>query len=358
MSHPTPAAFAVPGDLSAPTGGYGYDRRLLRALRDTGRDVSHVALPGGFPFPDAATMQDTIALLEKVPPDRVLIVDGLAFGALDTGAIDRLRAPLVALVHHPLAHESGLPETERRRLHALEQENLTRVAHVLVPSPHIAQVLMADYGVASDAVTVIRPGRPDIAPVPQTARPDDAPPLILSVGLLHPRKGHDVLIAALARLADLPWRAVIVGTPWEPGHDAALTRLIAAHGLTRRVELAGRVDQPTLNRLYAQAHVFALATRYEGYGIVFDEALMHGLPIVSTTAGAVPGTVPRAAGTLAPPEDDAGFASALRAVLTQPVHRRQMAQAALAAGRVLPGWDEAAGLVGAILDRIGGHRDE
>lgn len=358
MRHPTAAALAVPGDLSAPTGGYGYDRNLLAGLRASGRDVAHVALPGGFPFPDAATMRDAIAQLVQVPPDRVLIVDGLAFGALDTAAIDGLRAPLVALVHHPLAHESGLPDRDRRRLHALEQENLKRVAHVLVPSPHIAQVLVAEYGVAQDRLTVIRPGRPEIGPVPNPTQQGDAPPLILSVGLLHPRKGHDVLIAALARLADLPWRAVIVGSPWEPGHDAALTGLIDAHGLTGRVTLAGRVDQTTLNRLYSQAHVFALATRYEGYGIVFDEALIHGLPIVSTTAGAVPGTVPRAAGTLVPSGDDAAFAMALRALLTKPDQHRQMAQTARAAGHALPGWDDAARLVGAILDRIGGQGDE
>ncbi|MFD1509390.1 glycosyltransferase family 4 protein [Lacimonas salitolerans] len=352
MSQLSAAAFAVPGDLSAPTGGYGYDRNLLQALRATGRDVTHLALPDGFPFPDAQAMARAIDLLTAVPRDRVLIVDGLAFGALETAALDRLRAPLVALVHHPLAHESGLPESTRNRLHALERDNLNRVAHVLVPSPHIAQVLVADYGVAPDRLTVIRPGKPATAGTPDTAPPKAAPPLILSVGILHPRKGHDVLIAALARLADLDWQAIIVGSPWEPGHEARLAQQIEASGLTGRVDLAGRVDQPTLDRLYAQAHVFALATRYEGYGIVFDEALIHGLPIVSTTAGAVPGTVPRAAGTLVPPDDAAAFADGLRALLLDPQAHARQSRAATQAGVALPGWNDAAAQVGAILDRI------
>lgn len=352
MPNPHPVAFAVPGDLSSPTGGYGYNRNLLAALRAAGHDVRHVALPGGFPFPDAQTMAQAIDLLSAVSPDRVLIVDGLAFGALDTAAIDRVPAPLVALVHHPLAHESNLPDSTRKRLQALECDNLTRAAHVLVPSPHIAQVLVADYGVASDRLTVIRPGRPETNFTPGTALPKAAPPLILSVGILHPRKGHDVLIAALARLAELDWRAVIVGSPWEPGHDAQLLHQIEASNLAGRVELAGRVDQPALDRLYRQAHVFALATRYEGYGIVFDEALIHGLPIVSTTAGAVPGTVPRAAGTLVPPDDDAAMADGLRALLTDPDAHARKSRAATRAGQALPGWDDAAAQVGAILDRI------
>jgi glycosyltransferase involved in cell wall biosynthesis len=344
-------AFAVPGDLSAPTGGYHYDRQLLRALRDAGQDMVHVALPGGFPFPAPDAMATAIARLAAVPAGRVLIVDGLAFGALDTDALSRLAAPLLALVHHPLAHESGLPRAEARRLQAREQANLTRAAHVLVPSPHIAGVLAAEYGVDPGRISIIRPGRPEAGALPHGVPPDGSP-LILSVGLLHPRKGHDVLIAALARLVDLPWRAVIVGAPWEPGCEAALSRQIDAAGLAGRVRLAGRLEQSELEQLYRQAHLFALATRYEGYGIVFDEALVHGLPIVSTSAGAVPGTVPEDAGTLVPPDDPVAFAGALRVLLEDREIHGARAQAALRAGSVLPGWADAAAAVGRIMARV------
>ncbi len=351
MSSPSAAAFAVPGDLTSPTGGYHYDRQLLQALRAAGRDVSHVALPGGFPFPPPAEMAEAEAQLAEVSPGRVLIVDGLALGAIETGALDRLRAPLVALVHHPLAHESGLPAAQARRLHALEQANLERAAHILVPSPHIKDLLIADYCVQPSRVSVIRPGRPEAAPKPRDAA-KEGPPLILSVGILHPRKGHDILIAALAQLADLEWHAVIVGTPWEPGHDADLTRQIGAEGLAARVRLAGRIEQGELDQLFRSAHVFALATRFEGYGIVFDEALIHGLPIVSTTAGAVPGTVPRAAGSLVAPDDADAFAGALHEMLEDAGAYARMAAAAAQAGASLPSWADAAAEVGHIIDRV------
>ncbi|WP_412509269.1 glycosyltransferase family 4 protein [Roseovarius sp. SYSU LYC5161] len=320
MSDHKAAAFAVPGDISAPTGGYRYDRHLLRALRGTGMEVSLVPLPGGFPFPSAAGMAEALAALEQVPPDRALLVDGLAFGALETAALDRLRAPVVALVHHPLADESGLSAHTARSLRAMERANLERAVHVLVPSPHTRDALASGYGVDPARVTVIRPGRPEPAPAQAPPEQDD-PPLILSVGLLHPRKGHDILISALEQLVDLDWRAVIVGAPWAPGHDAALSRRIEAAGLAGRVRLAGRIGRAELDQLYQRACVFALATRHEGYGMVFDEALVHGLPIVSTTAGAVPGTVPRDAGVLVPPDDARSFATALRDLLADETAR-------------------------------------
>ena len=355
MSHSSVAAFAVPGDLSAMTGGYLYDRQLLQALRDLGRDVTHVPVPEGFPFPDPLRMGKAIELLAAVPPERVLIVDGLAFGALETSALDQVSAPLIALVHHPLAHESDMPTAKIRRLHALEQANLKRAAHILVPSPYIKDLLVSSYGVAAGRVTVIRPGRPKTATIP-FAKPQKKPPLILSVGLLHPRKGHDILISALARLANLRWRAVIVGSPWEPGHDQALVRQINEAELTGRVRLAGQIEQYELDGLYQEAHLFALATRFEGYGIVFDEALSHSLPIVSTTAGAVPGTVPPEAGTLVPPEDADAFAEALRVILSDKKRHAKMAQAAARAGAALPTWADAAAQVGQILDKVAADR--
>ena len=343
--------FAVPGDFSALTGGYHYDRSLLHALRKAGRNVVHLPLSEGFPFPSADDMRTAIARLAAVPDTHDLIIDGLAYGALATDALRQLQAPLVALVHHPLAHESGLPGVEVRRLHALERANLAQAAHVIVPSPYIRQVLERDYDVEAARITVVRPGRPAFGQGVARA-PHAGEPLILSVGLLHPRKGHDVLIAALAQVADIPWQAVIVGTPWQTGHDAELQAQIDRAALGGRVRLLGRVGAKELATLYSQAHLFALATRFEGYGIVFDEALLHGLPIVSTTAGAVPDTVPRAAGILVAPDDAAAFAQALRTLLEDNALHAAKAEAARSAGNELPSWDDAAAAVGRVMEKV------
>ncbi|WP_287886240.1 MULTISPECIES: glycosyltransferase family 4 protein [Paracoccus] len=346
MTRPCDAAFAIPGDIATLTGGYIYERRLLEGLRDLGHDMRHLQLVASFPDPTPAEMAAAVAAL--VAEDRPLIVDGLVFGAIDTAGLARVRAPIVAMIHHPLAMETGLNPARRAHLYRTERDNLQLARHVLVPSPHARAMLTERYGVSADRITIARPGVEParLAPSPVT------PPLILSVGILHPRKGHDVLIDALAGLADLDWQAVIVGNPWDGAHAAALARQLAGNPVSARVTLAGRVDADRLERLYASASIFALATRYEGHGLVFDEALAHGLPIVSCATGAVPDTVPAATGLLVPPDDPHAFAAALRRLLGDgPLHAR-MRDAARRAGNALPGWHETAAIASRVLDRI------
>lgn len=345
---PRPLALAIPGDIATLTGGYIYERRLLEGLRQIGHDVLHLELPASFPDPDPRDMERAVAVLAALPADRPLILDGLVFGAVDTQGLARVRAPVVAMIHHPLALETGLSPARRDHLFRTEYDNLRLARHVLVPSPHTRRILIDRYGMAPDGITIVRPGvdRPRLDPAPVS------PPLILSVGILHPRKGHDILVKALSRLSDLDWQAVIAGNPWDTGHAEALRRQVAASPVAARITLAGLVTDDELQALYARASVFALATRYEGHGIVFDEALVRGLPIVSCDVGAVPETVPQGAGLLVPPDDPARFADALRSLVDDPARRRAMADAALAAGRMLPDWPQTARLASRALSRI------
>lgn len=340
-------ALAVPGDLETTTGGYLYDRRLAAALADRGIEVRILRLGGSFPHPIARDMADALAQLAALPGDCPALVDGLAYGALDPEGVAQLAAPLVALVHHPLALEPGLSVAEAQAMAARERANLARARHIVVTSGHIAGLLQEAYGVTPERISVARPGfvAPSVRPVPAL------PPLILSVGILARRKGHDVLLRALARIADLDWRAVIVGRLHEPDTVAELQGLRDALGLAGRVEIAGEISQPALEALYGRATVFALATRYEGYGIVFDEAMGHGLPVVSTQAGAVPDTVAPGAGLLVPVEDDLAFGAALRRMLCEPALRASCAEAARQAAAGLQDWAAAAEVVAGALWR-------
>ena len=341
------AAFAIPGDYTTLTGGFIYERRLLEGLRAQGRDVAHIVLGDSFPTPTAADMADAAAQLIALAPDRPLILDGLVFGSIDTGILAAMKAPIVAMIHHPLAHESGLDPGLRAHLFQTERDNLIHAAHVLVPSPHTTALLQSDYGVAPGRITIARPGTDR----PVLNRPKTVPPLILSVGIQHPRKGHDILLRALSQLLHHDWQAVIVGSAYDPAHAQQLATLHKDFGLAGRVTLAGRVSADDLAQHYARATIFALATRYEGYGIVFDEALSYGLPIVSCKTGAVPDTVPASAGLLVPPDDPDAIAQALEQMLTNPILRDTMAQASRRFGAALPGWADTAASAGAVLDR-------
>ncbi len=343
---PRPAAFAIPGDIDQKTGGYIYEKQLLLALRAQGRPVAHVRLPANFPRPTRAEMAETLAALAALPAEEPLILDGLVYGGIDTAGLATVQAPLVAMIHHPVGLETGLPEPVARELLRREAANLALAAHVVVPSPHTKRILVGEFGVEETRISIALPG---FSPPDPVRAPAD-PPLILSVGLIAARKGHDVLIAALDGIRDLPWQAEIIGAAHDPAVLASLQAQVSALGLGTRLAFRGRISDEALTESYRRATLFALATRYEGYGIVFGEALGHGLPIVTCATGAVPETVPPAAGLLVPVDDVASFAAALRALLTDPDRRVAMAAAAAAAGEALPRWSDTAEVVGRVLD--------
>ena len=331
---------AVSGDIRTLTGGYLYDLRLMHALSDLGLTVQHMAFGDSFPHPAPHHAREAIAALQDLPADRAALVDGLAYGALDTDGLSRVRAPLYALVHHPLALEPGLDPGTADAMARRERANLAIARHIFVTSPHTDEILRQHYGIEQSRVTVVQPGfdRPAVRPVPTPAQP----PLILSVGLLARRKGHDILLRALARIADLDWQADIVGRDHEPGMTATLSDMIETLGLEGRVTLSGEVSEQGLRERYGRASIFALATRYEGYGIVFGEAMCHALPIVSTRVGAVPGTVGTEAGILVAPEDPEGFARALRLLLSDEGRRARQADASFQAAQGLATWEDGA----------------
>jgi len=109
-------------------------------------------------------------------------------------------------------------------------------------------------------------------------------------------------------------------------------------------------DDTVIER-YRKATLFALATRYEGYGIVLGEAMLHGLPMVTCETGAVPDTVAAGAGILVPVDDVDAFAQALRSVLTDPGMQQAMSSRSAEAGRKLNSWDETETIVSQVLDQ-------
>jgi hypothetical protein len=124
-------------------------------------------------------------------------------------------------------------------------------------------------------------------------------------------------------------------------------------GLTERVEFAGAVSPEDLGTLYRQAHIFALATRYEGYGMVLSEAQLYHLPIVSCAVGAVPQTVPADTAILTPPDDPKAFAQALARLLTDQAEHRHFSEASQRHAQTLPSWEDTAKIVRQVLHKAG-----
>ena len=344
-------AFAVPGDLTTPTGGYAYDRRMIAELGDLDWQIDLLDLGEGFPWPSEATRHAAAAQLLAVPAGRSIVVDGLALGVLpDVAAELAGRNPLLALVHHPLALEHGLSAEQARTLHASERAALAEVQGVVVTSAATARLVASDYGVAAGRITVARPGSNPARPA-EASR--DGIVRLVSVGAVVPRKGFDVLTAALAMLTDLPWQLTIAGDRTRDKNAAnRLDADIARDGLSNRIAILGVVSSPQLAALYAKADLFVLASHFEGYGMAYAEAIAHGLPVIGTHAGAIPDTVPPDAGLLVAPGDVNALAGALRRVIGDAGLRRRLAAAAQAAAPQLPTWQHSAKIFADALERL------
>jgi glycosyltransferase involved in cell wall biosynthesis len=332
------ASFIVPGSLETPTGGYRYDREVVIGLRARGHRIDLLTLGDGFPAPDPATLRMSYRMIGALP-ERAVVIDGLALGALpQIGRHLPPAAPLLALVHHPLALESGLTAKTATALRDSEREALTAARHVIVTSQATADLLIADYGVAQARVSVARPG---VAEYPLAGGGDGKTVRLLAVGSVIARKGHDLLIDALAPLAALPWRLTIVGDDRrDTAAVAALSAAIARHSLQDRVILTGALSDEALAGCYHAADLFVLSSRYEGYGMVFSEALAHGLPIVAAAVGEAAALLPPGAGALVPPGDATAMSAALRPLLADHQNLAAAKTAARTARAALPRWSD------------------
>ena len=341
--------FLIPGDLETRTGGYLYDRRIMAGLMALGWRVDLHRLDASFPQPTPAALAEAGAVLAALPEQALVVVDGLALGAMPAvAAVHRERVRLAALVHHPLALETGLDEAARQRLYASERVALQQVRGVIVTSPSTARAL-ADYDIRPEQCAVVLPGT-DPALLAEGSGGEGW--TLLCVASLTPRKGHAVLFRALARLKSLPWRLRCAGGDLDPATAADLRTLAAELGLAGRIEFLGQLDAAALAVEYQQADGCVLPSYHEGYGMALAEALARGLPVISTTAGAIPDTVPADAGLLVPPGDEAALAGVLARMMTEPGLRERLAAGARAARLALPDWPTTCARFAAALEVI------
>lgn len=340
--------FAYSGDLDTPTGGYHYDRRLIDELRSMGVRVETVALPRCSSVPDQQILASVQQILAAIPDQAIVVIDGLAFGVLDEmAAAEAKRLRLVALCHHPLALETGLDERERQALLASERRALSCALATVVTSEHTRQILIDQFAVPAERIAVAPPGTEWVPFAPC----DGDPIRLLTVASLTRRKAHDVLIDALAPLKSLPWQARFVGgKDFDPVWALSLQKRVNALGLAQRIQFAGTVEDTQVE--YQQADVFVLPSRFEGYGMVFAEALAAGLPVLAARSGAVPDVVPETAGLLVAPDDTQALTEALRQILTSEALRRRLQAGARQAATTLPTWTDTAIIVARKLEEV------
>ena len=340
-------------DPARPSGGNTYDRQICRGLHSLGWSVHEQPVTGDWRRPDPESLAALAGAVQRIPDGAAVLVDGLiASTAPEVLVPQARRLRLVVLVHMPLGHRPAGGAANEVRIR--ESAVLSAADAVITTSEWCRRRLLELYQLPTDRAHVAEPG---VDPA-DLATGTEAGCSLLCVAAVVFDKGHDVLLAALETMLDVPWRCVCVGSlDRDPAFVEALRRRALDRRLGDRVHFAGPRIAADLDRSYATADLLVLASRAETYGMVATEALARGLPVLAAEVGGLTEALGYGAdgirpGLLVAPEEPAALAAALRAWLADPELRGRWRRAARARRESLRGWSTTASVVAGVLASV------
>ena len=344
--------FVVPegiDDPKRPSGGNVYDRRVADELPRCGWTVREHLVAGSWPDPEPSDRAQFDEVLARLADGSVVLVDGLIASAVQglMSAARRLR--IVVLLHMPLAETS--PATAIARV---ESDVLNAAAAVITTSAWTRAWIVTHLGVPPERAWAAIPGVDPSPPASGSAAGGN----LLCVGPVTEAKGHDVMVAALAQIADLDWRCTFAGAiDLEPDFVQSLMAQAEHAGIADRLVLTGPLAGAALDDVRSTTDLIVSPSRREAYGMAIVEGLARGTPVIASDVGghreavgqASDGTLP---GVLVPVNDAASLAAALRQWLTDPQTRARWRSSAGQRRRDLAGWPATARTVAAVLQDI------
>jgi glycosyltransferase involved in cell wall biosynthesis len=324
-------AFITVGEKGRKTGGYLYNARVVTGLRGRGIEVEEIVACGASPGEQQAAARWFGSAFDPSMFD-VVVIDALG-RIVVAPHLDLWRAvrPVVALVHELPGVAGGEPDREWEH-----EEPLLRADRLVAVSSH-GQSVLRSRGVSAGRIRVVPPGFDGVTAHGQS---HGGPLRALCVAQWIPRKGILTLVEAWT-LRERPGAVLeLVGeTDADPDY-AARVRAAVQTAPPGSIAVSGRVDDVELGAAYASADLFVLPSRYEGYGIVYAEALASGLPVIACGVGPVPELVGREAAILIEPEDANDLGAALDLLLGDSVLRARMSAAAIRRASGLPRWED------------------
>jgi glycosyltransferase involved in cell wall biosynthesis len=325
---------------SRPTGGNIYDRRVCAGLADAGWNVRVTTVAAAWPLPDSRGRADLARIVSAIPDGEPTLIDGLIASPSAAQLLPHTgRIRITVLLHMPLATDFGTQHDASAQ--RSERVVLRAATGVVVTSAWTRQQVLTRYAIPAHRVRVARPGTDRVATPPRPRRGR-----LICVGVLGRHKGQDVLIEALADLADLDWHCVLAGPlDRDPEFVGQLQTRITRLGYGHRIQLTGVLTGAALSHAYTTADLLVAPSRAETYGMTVTEALAHGLPVVAAAVGGLPEALGSAAdgtrpGELVPPGDPAALAAALRSWLGDERHRHRLRAAARRRRSTLHGWEQ------------------
>lgn len=346
--------FIVPDGLDHLSGGFLYDRMLVKHLRASGWQVDVV------PFHWGSYAGD---LMRNLPLGSHPVLDP---GPLDVLLEDELSHPALLAFNRQLRREADIPIIAV--VHHLRSSE-ARPAWMNALYRRVEKLYLGDVdGAVCNSLATRRSvealwpdPRPSVVASPGRGRPERqvdtedvqsralrAGPLkLIFLGNIIPRKGLLTLLNALARIMGLDWQLEVIGDlTVDPAHVRRIRRAIRERGLDPRVTLVGRVHPASLAARLEQGHLMVVPATYEGFGIAYLDGMSYGLPAVATTAGGASEIVRHGHnGLLVAPNDTDGLARGLAGLINDRHALAEMGMAALETYRGHPSWSDSAELV-------------
>jgi glycosyltransferase involved in cell wall biosynthesis len=350
------------GSLNTLSGGYVYDRKLVEHLRGAGDRVEIISLPRrSYPL----TLLDNFSagLIKTLQHGLwdVLLEDELNHSSLvwlNPRLRQRIHCPIVSIVHHLRSSEDEHPDWQNSLVHSLERQYLSSVDGFIYNSQTTRKTVEDLIGTGKPYL-VATPGGDGagsrLSEEDILQRAGKAGPLqILFVGNLIARKGLHTLIEALARLDTSLWHLTVIGREdVEPVYARAVLGQITDAGLAGHVTITGPLSGDDLAKRYAASHVLAVPSSYEGYGIVYIEAMGYGLPAIGSTAGAAGEIITHGLdGYLVRPGQSDSLASQLFLLSQERDRLARMSLAALARYWKHPTWQESMSSIRTFLQTV------
>jgi len=333
VTKPHPVHYLESADYERRTGGWIYNNKLVERLQKAGCEVKQLKLPAFFGAPDDVNEANFETALKSLPPGSLLMADNLYLMRF-ARRLKRRGLRIVSIFHHPISEERS---TGGESESALEQQALSEAGLVICTSNLTARHIFTLERIDERKIVVAVPGVDTCEPSPDHV---EGVWRFLSVGAVVPRKRYEFIIEALADLPDSNWQWTVTGNLTRyPPYVSELKGVVRRRGLDRNIAFAGEVEDPDLERQWRDAHVFLMSSTHEGYGMAVAEALAHGLPTITTMAGAVADWAADAV-ILVRSDDPAEMTMRIAALRNDRANYLAARSRALSFGKTLPTWDE------------------
>ncbi|MFA5322725.1 MAG: glycosyltransferase family 4 protein [Smithella sp.] len=287
----------------------------------------------------------------------------LAYGI---GKIAQDVVPTIATIHHPITvdrQEEFKSATSKRKINKIkrwysfirmQKEVARQLSHIVTVSECSKIDIAKEFSINLSKFRVVPNGinKEFFYPIANGSRPENT--IIVTNSADTPLKGLRYLLEAVAQVRKK--QSVKLTVIGEPKKDSTIKKLVAELGIGNIVHFTGRIENEDFADYYSKSTIAVVPSLYEGFGLPAAEAMACGVPLISTSGGALPEVVGDA-GIIVPPADADALAREIIFLFNHPDQRKKMAQAGIERVESVFNWSKAAGdMVEVYREAIDGYR--